>query len=106
MTEPETLPDQPQDDATAPEAETGDDVQVAFDVGELPGGARAAIEAVLMVVEEPVSPVMLATALDPPVDQVEGHPEPVRRRRGQHARLGVAAWVDDGAAHLGGAGLG
>lgn len=50
-----------------------DPEQETFDVADLPGGARAALEAVLMVVEEPVSPVMLATALDLPVDQVEGH---------------------------------
>ena len=35
--------------ATAPPAGVpeGDDVQVAFDVGDLPGGARGAIEALL-----------------------------------------------------------
>lgn len=51
---------------------TGED-QLAFDVGELPGGARGAIEAVLMVVDEPVSEVSLASALELTVDDVVGH---------------------------------
>lgn len=47
-----------------------DDVQVAFDVGELPGGPRGAIEAILMVVEEPVTDAALASALELPVPEV------------------------------------
>ena len=58
---------------TAEEAEaTG---QVAFDVEAFPGGARSAIEAVLMVVDEPVSEVALATALEVPVADVRAHLE-------------------------------
>lgn len=57
-----------------PEVE-GDDVQVAFDVGELPGGARGAIEAVLMVVEEPVTDFALASALELPVEEIREHLE-------------------------------
>ena len=41
----------------------GEDLQVAFDLGELPGGAKGAIEAVLMVVEEPVTPEALGAVL-------------------------------------------
>lgn len=48
----------------------GDDVQVAFDVGALPGGPKGAIEAILMVVEEPVSEAALASALELPVEEV------------------------------------
>ncbi|KRE37050.1 segregation and condensation protein B [Janibacter sp. Soil728] len=51
----------------------GDDVQVAFDVGELPGGARAAIAAVLMIVEEPVTDHALASALELPVEEIREH---------------------------------
>ena len=47
-----------------------DDVQVAFDVGELPGGPRGAIEAILMVVEEPVTDAAHASALELPVTEV------------------------------------
>lgn len=42
----------------------------AVDLDALPGGARSALEAVLMVVEEPVSDVTLASALRLPVDVV------------------------------------
>ncbi len=48
----------------------GDDVQVAFDVGALPGGPKGAIEAILMVVEEPVSDAALAAVLELPVEGV------------------------------------
>ena len=47
-----------------------DDVQVAFDVGELPGGPRGAIEAIVMVVDEPVSDAALASALELPLEEV------------------------------------
>ena len=73
-TPPEPGPD------TAPEATDppeGEDVQVAFDVGELPGGARGAIEAVLMVVEEPVTDHALASALELPVEEVREHLEAI-----------------------------
>jgi segregation and condensation protein B len=40
------------------------------DLDELPGGARAALEAVLMVVEHPVDELSLASALGLPVEQV------------------------------------
>ncbi len=42
-----------------------------IDVAGLPGGARGAVEAVLMVVDEPVSSVALATALELPLPEVE-----------------------------------
>ncbi len=54
-----------------PVAEVTADEPVAFDADALPGGARAALEAVLMVVEEPVDPPTLASALVLPVDRVE-----------------------------------
>ncbi|WP_346007036.1 SMC-Scp complex subunit ScpB [Janibacter terrae] len=55
-----------------PEVE-GDDVQVAFDVVDLPGGARGAIEAVLMIVEEPVTDHALSSALELPVEEIREH---------------------------------
>ncbi len=45
--------------------------ELAFDVDTLPGGALAALEAVLMVADEPVPPVRLATALALPTARVE-----------------------------------
>lgn len=59
------------DEAQEPEAQE----QFAFDVGDFPGGARSAIEAVLMVVDEPVTEVALASALELPVDDVRAHLE-------------------------------
>ena len=47
--------------------------QVAFDINTFAGGARAAIEAVLMVVDEPVTELALASALELPVEDVLGH---------------------------------
>ncbi|WP_338752373.1 SMC-Scp complex subunit ScpB [Janibacter alittae] len=57
-----------------------EDVQVAFDVGELPGGAKGAIEAVLMVVEEPVTDVALASVLELPVEEVRTLLEDIEAR--------------------------
>jgi segregation and condensation protein B len=51
------------------------DEQIAFDIGAFPGGARAALEAVLMVVDDPVSAIALASALELPVEDVQQHLE-------------------------------
>ena len=67
---PETV-DRP--DALPTAEAGGEDVQVAFDVGDLPGGPRGAIEAVLMVVDEPVTDAALASALELPVEEVREH---------------------------------
>ena len=45
--------------------------ELAFDVADLPGGALGALEAVLMVADEPVSAVQLATVLALPTTEVE-----------------------------------
>ncbi len=45
--------------------------QLAFDVADFPGGIHGALEAVLMVVDEPVTTVSLASALEQPVADVE-----------------------------------
>ncbi|NHA68465.1 SMC-Scp complex subunit ScpB [Phycicoccus flavus] len=44
--------------------------QLAFDVADFPGGIPAALEAVLMVVDEPVTTAALASALEQPTDLV------------------------------------
>lgn len=46
---------------------------IAFDINDFPGGARSALEAVLMVVDEPVSEISLASALELPVEDVVEH---------------------------------
>jgi segregation and condensation protein B len=45
--------------------------QLAFDVADFPGGIPAALEAVLMVVDEPVSALSLAAVLEQPLKDVE-----------------------------------
>ena len=57
-------------DEAIPEAPP-EDTQLAFDVHAFPGGVRGALEAVLMVVDEPLSAVALASALEVPVPDVE-----------------------------------
>ena len=68
--------------AAAVEAED----QIAFDLGDFPGGARSAIEAVLMVVDEPVSEVALASALELPVDDVRVHLEGLEQEYAEQQR--------------------
>ncbi len=62
------MSDLPPDERT-----TGPEEQIAFDINHFPGGARSALEAVLMVVDEPVSEVALASALELPVEDVLAH---------------------------------
>ena len=71
--------------------------QIAFDVSDFPGGARSAIEAVLMVVDEPVTEVALASALELPVDDVRAHldsleAEYAEQRRGFTLRGVAGGW--------------
>jgi len=60
-------------DVAAPDPGQPTDEQIAFDINDFPGGARSALEAVLMVVDEPVSEVSLPSALELPVDDVRAH---------------------------------
>ncbi|HET9022667.1 MAG TPA: SMC-Scp complex subunit ScpB [Ornithinibacter sp.] len=64
MNEPQDLPVAEPDTAPAED-------QLAFDVADFPGGIRAALEAVLMVVDEPVSSLSLASVLEQPLADVE-----------------------------------
>ncbi|ASR54568.1 SMC-Scp complex subunit ScpB [Cellulomonas sp. PSBB021] len=57
------------DDEAGARAATPDAAQV--DVDELPGGATAALEAVLMVADEPIATVRLASVLALPTTRVE-----------------------------------
>lgn len=56
--------------ADAVDGDRGSDEQSAVFLDEIPGGPRAAVEAVLMVVDEPVTEVQLASALQLPTPQV------------------------------------
>ncbi len=57
--------------AAPPVGEDAGPDELAFDVATLPGGALSALEAVLMVADEPVPAVRLATALALPTEEVE-----------------------------------
>jgi segregation and condensation protein B len=63
---------EPGEAAEVEPSETPED-QVAFDINDFPGGVRGAIEAVLMVIDEPVTEMSLASALELPVDDVVDH---------------------------------
>ncbi len=71
----EQVPDEVAGEATAqvnaPAADPAGVDELAFDVEDLPGGARAALEAVLMVADEPIPAVRLATVLGLPTATVE-----------------------------------
>ncbi|MGV1008562.1 MAG: SMC-Scp complex subunit ScpB [Dermatophilaceae bacterium] len=56
------------------------------DLDALPGGAPSAIEAVLMVVDEPVSEVVLATTLELPVERVLSILQDLEREYAAHER--------------------
>jgi len=86
-------------DASAAPAVDAD--ELAFDVDDLPGGALAALEAVLMVADEPIPAVRLASVLALPTERVEGLLEALAaeyrgerggRARGFELRLAGAGW--------------
>ncbi|WP_396031574.1 SMC-Scp complex subunit ScpB [Cellulomonas fimi] len=63
------------DDAGVPNAsaaQPADVGELAFDVADLPGGALSALEAVLMVADEPIPVVQLASVLALPTENVLG----------------------------------
>ena len=61
------MSDEPREQTSA---EKVGEEQIAFDIHAFPGGVRSAIEAVLMVVDEPVSEVTIAAALELRVEDV------------------------------------
>lgn len=57
--------------ATTPDPTASGETDCGLNVAELPGGAHAALEAVLMVIDEPATAVELAAGLNLTVDAVE-----------------------------------
>ncbi|WP_411709901.1 SMC-Scp complex subunit ScpB [Arthrobacter sp. B10-11] len=57
--------------ATTPDPASSAEADSGVNVAELPGGAHAALEAVLMVIDQPATAVELATGLNLTVDAVE-----------------------------------
>lgn len=72
---PEAQPDPEDRTEGEPEAEAGvvEAEDEAFDLDDVPGGARSAVEAVVMVVDQPVSVDELASALELSESDVEAH---------------------------------
>lgn len=54
---------------------SGEEIEEVLDVDALPGGARAALEAVLMIADEPISDLRLASALGLTLDRVRNELE-------------------------------
>ena len=78
-------------------AEVVPEEQIAFDINDFPGGARSAIEAVLMVVDQPISEVAMASALELPLDDVVAHlhaleEEYTEQQRGFTLRSVAGGW--------------
>ena len=87
----ELLPDEQLPGEQVPEE------QIAFDINDFPGGARSAIEAVMMVVDEPITELALASALELPVDDVRAHlhaleAEYAEQQRGFTLRSVAGGW--------------
>jgi len=70
--------------------------QVAFDLDMFPGGARSAIEAVLMVVDQPITVLDLATALELPPDDVTAYIEELEAEYAEQQRGFTLRCINDG----------
>lgn len=86
LTEPE-----PEPAATEPGVE-----EVPFNVHDLPGGARSAIEAVLMVVDQPITAEELATALELTIDEVTALIGGLEREYAEQQRGFALRCINDG----------
>jgi segregation and condensation protein B len=60
-------------DTADPDDSAGQTHEIALDIDAFPGGVPAVLEAVLMVVDEPVAAIDLAAALELPLGVVEAH---------------------------------
>lgn len=82
---------------THAEPHDADPVEEGLDLDVLPGGARAALEGILMVVDEPVSEISLAAALVLPRERVrtlldELSAEYTQQQRGFELREVAGGW--------------
>lgn len=71
MSEQDQSIEDPDQAVIEPEQVAEESDQVAFDIHAFPGGAKSALEAVLMVVDEPITEMALATVLELPVDDIQ-----------------------------------
>ena len=93
QTEPQPEPPQPE---VVPEPAEAEPEQIAFDVSDFPGGARSAIEAVLMVVDQPVTADELASALELSVEDVRTHLTDLEREYDEQQRGFAIRSINDG----------
>lgn len=96
QTEPQPEPPQPDVVPEAAEAAEAEPEQIAFDVSDFPGGARSAIEAVLMVVDQPVTADELASALELSVEDVRTHLTDLEREYDEQQRGFAIRSINDG----------
>ena len=82
--------------STSGAAEGAEPGPVAPATAELPGGVAAAVEAVLMVVDEPVGDVALAAALEVPLEEVRNALERLSREFAEQQRGFMVRQVGDG----------
>ncbi|MGN6412897.1 SMC-Scp complex subunit ScpB [Flexivirga sp.] len=92
MTDEQPEPAEPADENADEIAEEAP----AFDVHAMPGGARSAIEAVLMVVDQPVTAHELATALELPEPEVVEIIEDLEREYTSHQRGFTLRCINEG----------
>ena len=85
-------PDAPDEDGIPGPPGSAEAHQVALDLDQLPGGARSAVEAVLMVIDEPVTEESLAQAVQPGVVFVD---RAAGCRRGRIGAVRAALWLQD-----------
>jgi len=90
----EQSPDAP-DEPTPQEQESAPE-EAALDLDSMPGGARSAIEAVLMVVDQPVTAAELATALELPEPDVTEIIEQLEREYTEQQRGFTLRCINDG----------
>lgn len=83
------------DEANASHAQEPEEV-LAFDVDDFPGGLRSAIEAVLMVVDQPVTADELAAALERPVEDVQEQLHVLQAEYDQQERGFTIRSINDG----------
>jgi segregation and condensation protein B len=90
-------PDEQPVETVEPVEAAPEPLEEGLDLDVIPGGARAAVEAVLMVVDEPVGELQLASALVLPVERVrallsELAAEYAEQRRGFELREVAGGW--------------
>lgn len=94
--QPPTEPDVEVDDETTAEEQAAAPEEAVLNLDTMPGGARSAIEAVLMVVDQPVTAAELATALELPEPEVTEIIEDLEREYAEQQRGFTLRCINEG----------